>query len=151
MTTITLPGRAGGAEIAVNLGDFPESIREALALHGLQQKVADAAANAQKLGWTEDQARAACMSVFDAIKAGQWTRRASGPRMGNEEAFVITRLIAQMKAKAKAKNLTVTDDALRAKAEAAMTDERHAELIAAIRAEWAAKQAAKSIDMDDLL
>ena len=150
MDTITLPGRAGGSQIAVDLTAFSESIRHNLMLHGLQQKVADAAANAQKEGWAQDETRAKCMAALDALMRGEWSRRATGPRAIDEDSFILGRVLAKIRAKIKtAKASMPADDVLRAHAEKIIASPDHAAWIAALRAEYAAKNV--SVDLDDLI
>jgi uncharacterized protein YdaT len=153
MDKITLPVAAGGKEIDVDMTAFAPHIQAALMLRGLRQKVADSCASAKAKGWTEAQAKEACDKVIAGLMAGTWAKRATGPRATSEEAFVIGRIVAKIKAHAKAKNARLpAEDALRAHAEKVMAAPAHAAWIEALRAEYRAKKAsAPSIDLDDLL
>lgn len=151
MDKITLPTAAGGAEVAIDMATFPDHIREALALHGLQQKIADSCASAKAKGWTEAQAKEACDKVMTSLLAGTWASRATGPRATSEEAFVIGRIVAKIKANAKAKNASLPDDAtLRQHAVKIMGSDKHAAWVNALKAEYAAKKSAV-VDIDDLI
>lgn len=153
MASITLPGAAGGAEISVDISAFPESIREALMLHGLQQKVADSVANAKKEGWTEAECRDRCNAVLESLKAGTWGRKASGPRARDEDSYIRAGLARKIKATAKAKNASEpSGEALERLVAAVMASDKpnHVTLVAALRAEWNAKRATTDFDLDSL-
>lgn len=140
MDTITLPACAGGESILVDWESFPVHIQEALKLHGLQQKVADAVANAAAKGWDQTQSREACMAVIAALQAGTWARRGGGPRARDEEAFVIAALAAKIKAKARKAGEPIPDPiTLRALAAAAVDKPSNAAIVTAARAEWRAR------------
>lgn len=84
-----LPGDVGGKEGAIrfvlgnklevvaDLTDIPNGIREQLALHGLSQKVGDAAAGFSKAG-DYSGAFGAMQQVVDNLLAGQWSTRGQG-------------------------------------------------------------------------
>jgi hypothetical protein len=153
MHSITLPTAAGGGTHAVDTDALSETIREALMLHGLQQKVADCVSSAKSNGWTEEQSRAKCLSVIAALMAGSWAQRGGGgPRANDEESFVTARVLAKIKATIKAKKASMPDEAaLTAHAAKVIASPKHAEWIASLRAEYAAKRAAKgAIDLDSL-
>lgn len=151
MDKITLPGAAGGAEIDVDMGAFPAHIREALALHGLQQKVADAASAAKSKEWTETQAREACEAVIASLLAGTWAKRASGPRARTEEAYVASKVLAKVKSAITAKKAEMpAAEVLEAHVAKIIASPAHAAWITALRAEYAAKKSA-DIDLGDLV
>jgi len=62
------------AEVAIDLAVIPTSIARDLLLHGLKQKVADAASGAQ----TEAEAQGAMQKAVDAVLAGEWSSRGEG-------------------------------------------------------------------------
>lgn len=150
MDTITLPGAAGGATVNVSWDDFPEHIRAALMLHGLQQKVADAASGAKAKEWTETQAREACEAVIASLKAGTWSSRVAGPRARNEDDYIAQKVRAKILATVKAKNASVPEESiLAAHVAKVIASPASAAWITALRAEYAAKKA--TIDLGDLI
>ena len=74
--TVTKGPRGGAwkASVAIDLTALSAEIVARLAVHGLQQKVADAASGAETL----DEANAAMQKAVDAILAGEWSSRGSG-------------------------------------------------------------------------
>lgn len=69
-----------GKSVTVRLADLSPDIVAQLALHGLRQKVADAAASAAKAsegtGLAPDEwAKVAMQKVVDALVAGEWAQR----------------------------------------------------------------------------
>lgn len=143
MTSINLPGAAGGGSLEVDMSAFSESILAALALHGLQQKVADKVSGAKKAEMTEADALAACLAVIESLKAGTWAQHGGGgPRATNETDFIIGRLVAEIRADAKkAKASPPTDEAATATALAIMASTKDGAVakVAKYRAEWNAK------------
>ena len=150
MDKITLPGAAGAATIEIDWSEFPESIKAALLAHGLQQKVADSCSAAKANGWTTEQARAACDEALANLKAGTWAKRGGGgPRARDEDSYVASQVRNEVKAKRKAKKEpALSEDALNAHVAFIMESPAHAKWIKAIRAEYAAKQAKREVDID---
>ena len=62
------------AEVVIDLAAIPASIARDLLLHGLKQKVADAASGAQDA----DSASALMQKAADAVLAGDWSSRGEG-------------------------------------------------------------------------
>lgn len=62
------------AKVTVDLAAIPASIVMDLALHGLKQKVADAASGAK----TQAEAEGPMQKAVDAILAGEWSSRVTG-------------------------------------------------------------------------
>lgn len=93
-----------GVEQAIPLAKLsPEILTECL-LHGLTQKVADAAsqakAQAEEAGVDiETQTGAMMAKAVDALLAGEWSRRASGGGVGEEQriARIVTRRLVKDK------------------------------------------------------
>lgn len=139
---ISLPVAAGGSEITVSVADFPPHILFNLAMHGLQQKVADSVANAKAKEWTKAECLDKCDSVIASLKAGTWAKKGGGKAARTEEEFV------SRKAEAMAKARMEKDE----KAKAAGLERVKAAFIkahgAAWKAEWAAKNAAREAELD---
>lgn len=62
------------AEVSVDVAKLSPEIVAELAMHGLHQKIADAASAAK----SEDEALASMQKAMDALLAGEWTRRTGG-------------------------------------------------------------------------
>lgn len=86
--------------VSVDLGKLSPEIVARLAVHGLHQKIADAASGAE----TEAEATASMQKAVDAILAGEWTQRTGGG--GVDEFTLVMRQIVRgaMKAKFGAKS-----------------------------------------------
>ena len=82
------------AEASIDLAAIPAGLVRELLLHGLKQKVADAASGAT----TEAEALGAMGKAIDAILAGEWSSRATG---GVDERKRTERQIARTALKAK--------------------------------------------------
>lgn len=80
------------AECKVALADVPASIVHDLLLHGLKQKIADAASGAQ----TEAEASAAMAKAVDAIMAGEWSARGTGGAGVDERTRVARQIVRQV-------------------------------------------------------
>lgn len=103
--TITLEGmatftkgprdKAWQAAVTMDLGELSSDIVARLAMHGLQQKIADAASGAQTL----DEATAAMQKAADAVLAGEWSSRVAGG--GVDEETTVARSIVKAAVKAK--------------------------------------------------
>jgi hypothetical protein len=106
------------AEVSVDLAKVPESIVLDLALHGLKQKVADAASGAK----TKDEAIGPMQKALDAILAGEWSSRGQGGDGTRGLAVVRLYRAAMDKATLKRFNALAAEDQL-AKATANVTDE----------------------------
>lgn len=100
MAQIKLPKAAGAAVVDVDWSTFPDHIKAALMLHGLQQKVADGASGDGKAGVPEAEVREACMEIFTSLQAGTWAKKGGGPRATTFEAWLAKQ------AEALAKDLT---------------------------------------------
>lgn len=87
--------KAWQAVESVDLAAIPASIVMDLALHGLKQKIADAASGAT----TEVEASAAMAKAAKAILAGEWSSRGEGS--GVDERTRVQRMIARIALKAK--------------------------------------------------
>ena len=83
------------AEASIDLAAIPAGLVRELLLHGLKQKVADAASGAA----TEAEALGAMGKAIDAVLAGEWSSRATGG--GVDERKRIERQIARTALKAK--------------------------------------------------
>ena len=103
----------------IDLGALSGDIVTRLALHGLHQKIADAASTAK----TADEAIGAMEKAMDAILAGDWTSRVAGS--GVDEFTRVMRIVVRSVAKAK----FTAADAAKFKA---MTDEEQMEKLDAI-------------------
>ncbi len=92
-----------GQECAVDMGALPQEIVERLIMHGLTQKIADAASGAAKDSANEDETKANTLAMMnkaaDALIAGEWgkTRGASGV----DEFTTVARQIMRQSVKAK--------------------------------------------------
>lgn len=87
--------KSWSASASVDLAALSPDIVRALALHGLQQKIADAASGAQ----TADEAGAAMSKAVNAILAGEWSSRVAGSGVGEEQR--VQRQIARVALKAR--------------------------------------------------
>lgn len=73
--------KRAGKEIVADLSRINDTIKERLAVHGLIQKVGDAAA-----GKAGDEAEAAMLKVLDALYGGEWGReRGTSVGMSRED------------------------------------------------------------------
>lgn len=81
--------KSWNASVTVDVGKLSPEIVARLALHGLHQKIADAASGAT----TEAEASAAMNKAADAILAGEWTSRTSGD--GETEQQRVERMITR--------------------------------------------------------
>ena len=77
------------AEVTVDVAALSPDIVARLAVHGLHQKIADAASAAQ----TRDEALASMQKAADAILAGDWTQRTGGG--GVDERTLVMRQIVK--------------------------------------------------------
>lgn len=71
--------QAGGGEVTVNVENLTDEIIAKLVIHGLRQKVADAAASAKKLSEADDETRDKAVIASDLmekvrknLEAGEW-------------------------------------------------------------------------------
>jgi hypothetical protein len=87
--------KAWTASVTVDLAKLSPEIVARLAVHGLQQKIADAASGAA----TADEANAAMNKAVDAILAGEWTSRTAGE--GVSEEVAVGRMVVRKAVKAK--------------------------------------------------
>lgn len=83
------------AGVTVTLGDLSPEIVARLAVHGLHQKIADAASGAE----TEAEALASMQKAVDGLLAGEWTQRTGGG--GVDEVTTVRRQIVRSAVKAK--------------------------------------------------
>lgn len=130
----------GGVEVFRGmLSTFPAEIIAQAAAYAIHKKCQDASGGSDT---TEADAKAAAAKVIEALRAGTWAQRGGGTRAGNEEDFVLARLVAFIKAEAKRKNASVpADETCRATAAAIMKSDKPKAiaLCAQYRAEWTAK------------
>lgn len=82
------------ASVACDLAGLSTEIVQRLAMHGLQQKIADAASGAT----TRDEAEAAMGKAVAAVLAGDWTSRVAGA--GVDEETAVRRMVAKAAVKA---------------------------------------------------
>jgi len=80
---------ARGKSVTINLENLKDDIIGKLVLHGLTQKVADAAASAKKVaeesgGDASDIGKGMMQAVVDALEAGQWGTRVPGQAVTDE-------------------------------------------------------------------
>lgn len=87
-------------EVTCDVGKLSPEIIAELAMHGLHQKIADAASQAKNA----DEAEAAMQKAVDALLAGEWTRRGSGGGVTEEVAVARSVTRAMVKAKFGAKS-----------------------------------------------
>lgn len=87
--------RSWSASVTCDVTALSADIVARLAIHGLHQKVADAAAGATN----EAEAAAAMQKAVDAIVAGEWTSRTAGD--GVDERTRVARSVTMAAAKAK--------------------------------------------------
>lgn len=111
---------AGGAKVTVKVADLSHDIIAKLVLHGLRQKVADAAASAKKLSEADDETRDKATLAGDLmskvvtnLEAGNWgVERTGGATADPLDRFIldVMRQIINLPANAKAK---ATHDAMK--------------------------------------
>jgi len=141
MATITL-ARDGG-QIEIDMAFFNETILAQLAIHGLQQKVADACADKNKY---PDAAAIVERSqdVIEMLKAGTWASKGGGARIRTLESYMDSEAAKAAKArmerdeKAKAAGLEKVTAAYR----------NNEAMKARWEAEWKAKQEAKATEVE---
>lgn len=83
------------ASVSVDVTKLSPEIVARLAVHGLHQKIADAASGAE----TEAEAVASMQKAVDAVLAGEWTQRTGGG--GVDEVTLVRRQIVRAAVKAK--------------------------------------------------
>lgn len=83
------------AEASIDVGKLSPEIVATLAMHGLHQKIADAAAGATNA----DEAQASMAKAIDALLAGTWSSRGSGE--GVDEETRVARSVVRQAVKAK--------------------------------------------------
>lgn len=85
--TVAKAPRSGdwAASYAIDLAKLPGDIVARLALHGLTQKIADAASGAK----TKDEAFAAMAKAGDALLAGQWAVRAASGGVTDDKVALV--------------------------------------------------------------
>lgn len=135
--------KSWSASVTVDLAALSPDMVAKLAVHGLQQKIADAASGATTL----DEATADMQKAADAILAGTWTSRGTGS--GVDEETRVARIVVRRVVKAKfgatspewKKFIGLSDDEQNAKLDAIR--EANAEAFAAaIEAEMEARRKA---------
>ena len=87
--------KSWSSEVTVDLDKLGEDMVRNLALHGLKQKIADAASGAT----TEAEATGAMSKAMDAIMAGEWSSRGSGGE-GVDEFTAVARSMVRAHLKA---------------------------------------------------
>jgi len=95
--TVSKGSRSEGwsESVTINLAAIPTDLIVRLAVHGLQQKIADAASGAK----TPDEARASMQKAADAILAGDWSSR--GAAVGVDAETQIARSVVRAAIKQK--------------------------------------------------
>lgn len=92
--------KSWSASATCDLTKLTTDIVQRLAIHGLQQKIADAAAGATNA----DEATAAMNKAIDAVIAGDWTSRTSGDGVDERTRVARSVVFAALKAKFGAKS-----------------------------------------------
>lgn len=152
--TISLPDvvtfKRAGEERTFNIEGLPSDIIEELVIHGLTQKIGDAAA-----GKSGDDATAAMQKVHDALSNGDWgVKRTGGGGFDEVQKAMISFIrpkvkeaIGGYKDMSAAERDTAVWEKIEAQSDAAQASIRkHAEgLVAAARAE---REALKGLDLD---
>ena len=153
-TTLTLTF-AHGERLTIRAGQLLESIAEQALMHGLKQKLVDAAAISRNpdtgRSATIEDKYAAVKEVYDRLLAGEWNKRREGGSGGAAGGLLFAALVRLYEGRK-------TDAAIReflgglsdAEQAALRASARVAPIIAAIKAERDAKKADK-INGDDLL
>ncbi len=138
----------GGLEIFRGmLSDFPTDIIAQAAAYAIHKKCQDASGGDSV---TEADAKAKAAAVIAGLKAGTWAKRGGGARAATEEAFIIGKLVAHLKAAAKAAKASPPDDNT-AKATAAAIMRSDKPKAQALVAQFKAMWAAKGLGVDDLI
>lgn len=88
-------GEETKVDATIDVGKLSAEIVAKLAMHGLQQKIADAAAGAK----TVDEADASMNKAIEALLAGDWSSRGSGE--GVSEETRVARSVVRQAVKAK--------------------------------------------------
>lgn len=153
---IALPTACGNeASLKVEVSNLPQHIQDALMLHGLKQKVADAVANAGKEGWTKEVSYQKCQDVVDSLMAGTWAKKGGGARITNLNAYMDSeankaaklRYAKDQKLATAPSYFTLATDAERI-AHIFKAFRSHEVLMAKWSKEWAARQEAKAVEID---
>lgn len=138
----------GGVEVFRGmLSSFPAEIIAQAAAYAIHKKCQDASGGD---GITEADAKAKADACIAALRAGTWAQRGGGARATNEADFIHQRLVAMIKAKAKAAKAEVpSDEACNATAAAIAKSAKPqaVALVAKYKAEWAAR----SVSIADLI
>lgn len=92
--------KSWNASVAVDVTKLSAEIVAKLAVHGLHQKIADAAAGAQ----TQDEAEAAMGKAVDALLAGDWSSRTAGEGVDERTRVARSVVFAALKSKFGAKS-----------------------------------------------
>lgn len=156
----TFDATSRGVAVTIPLGELSAEIIAELVMHGLQQKVADAASAAKSVADesgnpVEDVTRELMQKAADGLLAGEWTRRTGGGGVSEEVriARIVTRKLVKDKFGSKSPEwatftgLELSEqneklDAWFAANEKVLAPERDAEMARRAEAE-AAKRAAK--------
>lgn len=138
----------GGVEVFRGmLSSFPAEIIAQAAAYAIHKKCQDASGGDTV---SEADARAKAAAVIAALRAGTWAQRGGGARAANEADFIHQRLVAMIKAKAKAAKAEIpSDEACNATAAAIAKSAKPqaVALVAKYKAEWAAR----SVSIADLI
>lgn len=134
--TVTFVSAAG--TLACDFGTLSPEIREQCGLHGLKQKVGDAAALGA--GSTDAEKMAAMTAVWEMLVAGDWTKRVPGA--GGGEAITVRAMARETGASLA--ECRAAFEALDKKGQAAMRKD-----LAAVIAQIAAEDAAKAPVADE--
>ena len=135
----------GGEVILVKLADLQQDVLKRAALHGLSQKIGDAAA-----GKKGDEAYEACMTVVERIQAGDWAKPSEGGE-GARPSMVVEAIMRALTAagkspdKAKVEEKYAGKDSEEAR-KVALSNPQVKAAYETIRAERAAEKAKKAVE-----
>lgn len=139
--TLTITG-SNGKTLAMHRADFNQQIQSMATLHGLKQKIVDAAAMSS--GATIDEKWGAMVEVFNRLRDGEWNkRRESGEPRGGLLFNALVRAYPQRKPEEIREFLSKKS---RTEQNAMLNNSRLRPHVDAIRAEMA-----KNIESDELL
>lgn len=130
----------GGATLSINADDLSPAVLEQAMMHGLSQKIGDAAA-----GKTDAQAVAAMTAVIAALRAGTWNAGRTG--MGDD----LTEAVMTVTGKTRTEVDTMLASKTKEEVDALRKHPQVAAAIAAIRAKRAAERAQGAPSLDALL
>jgi len=158
--TFTVVGAVGGA-ITLDANGLSAEVREQAMIHGLVQKVRDAAAiqralvNGVETKATPNHKRDAMGRVVEALVAGRWNaERVGGGRIGADET-ILSRAMAELyEGKTNKAGVLMDADWIRAKVTGMTAEERRGMLLVPAIKEVADRlraEAAQGVDTESLL